>query len=427
MKDPDEGWTASEANQLRVLLGWKPEAFARRLEIHKRTVIRWRDGDTDPAVGLWDSLDNLLIEAARKLVPSLALDQLDKMNRRDILQILAASIDIPLAGLDLLWNGLFTEISSASLSSLEDISTVLASKYNTISSHTLLGSVTGHLEKASGLLRSGTMKPIQRQRLESIVADAAIFVGVLSMQTGKLAQADASFGLAKKMARQASNMTLLAQALAEEALLDYYEQSPENANNDPRPRIDLLEEAQALANRHAPPLVQMAINGWLAEDKAVVKDGYSAAATLEESHVALEKVKLEGPVGVGFVSSAGSYSGWGDGKLEGFRGAVELMINPAGAISTIETSLQLTENLRGRATRLAYKAKALIACKRAEEACGCLAEAHAIGISEGSVTILHHVLSARVLMPPQWNTLRCVRQLDNQLRSGWSRTAHSQS
>jgi hypothetical protein len=35
-----EGWTASEANQLRELLGWKLETFARCLKIHKRTAIR---------------------------------------------------------------------------------------------------------------------------------------------------------------------------------------------------------------------------------------------------------------------------------------------------------------------------------------------------------------------------------------------------
>jgi hypothetical protein len=42
MRNADDGWTASEANQLRVLLGLKPEIFARRLKIHKRTVIRWK-------------------------------------------------------------------------------------------------------------------------------------------------------------------------------------------------------------------------------------------------------------------------------------------------------------------------------------------------------------------------------------------------
>jgi DNA-binding transcriptional regulator YiaG len=46
-----DGWTAKEANQLRELLNLKPDAFARRLKIHQRTVMRWRDGDTDPAPG----------------------------------------------------------------------------------------------------------------------------------------------------------------------------------------------------------------------------------------------------------------------------------------------------------------------------------------------------------------------------------------
>lgn len=80
-----ESWTASKANQLRELLGLKPEAFARRLKVHERTVVRWRDGGTDPAGAIQEDLDNLLIEAARKLAPWLALDQLAKMQRRDLL------------------------------------------------------------------------------------------------------------------------------------------------------------------------------------------------------------------------------------------------------------------------------------------------------------------------------------------------------
>jgi len=236
-----------------------------------------------------------------------------------------------------------------------------------------------------------------------------------------MAQAGASFELAKRMARQGGNMTLLAQALAEEALLDYYERSPETADDDPRPRIELLEQAQALAKRHAPPIVQMAISGWLAQDKAVAKDGDGADEALEWSHVTLERAKQEGPVGTGFVSSAGLYSGYGEeGNFEGFRGAVQLILNPSRALSDIEASLRLTKTPRGRAYGLVCLAKALITCKQPQEVCDRLSEAHVIGLAHSSATILHHVLSARVLMPPEWGQLRCVKQLDDLLRSGWA-------
>jgi hypothetical protein len=62
-----------------------------------------------------------------------------------------------------------------------------------------------------------------------------------------------------------------------------------------------------------------------------------------------------------------------------------------------------------------YLAKALIACKQPQEVCDSLAEAHTIGRTYGSVTILHHVLSARVLMLPEWNRLKCVWELDERL------------
>ncbi len=413
-----DGWTAREANQLRELLGLKPEGFAHRLRIHQRTVIRWRDGETGPAAALWKDLDNLLIEAARKLAPWLNIDQLGKMNRRDILKLLAASTGIPLAGVDLLWNVLLTEVSNTSLCSFEDITAVLGSQYNASPSHVLLGSVTGHLEKASGLLRTAAMRPVQRQRLESTVADAAIFVGVLSMQTGKLAQADAHFELAEKMARQASNMSLLAQVLAEQALLDYYEQSPAKADDDPRPRIDLLEESHALAKRHAPPMVQFAISGWLAEDRAAAGDGSGAEEALEWSRAALEKGTREGASEAGFCSSMCLNGGWGQGRLERFRGSVAVALNPACALGTIEASLRLTTDPRGRAAGLVWLAKALIACTRPQEACDCLAEAYAIGMSFSSVATLHLVFGARVLMPTEWNRFKCVQRLDEQLGGG---------
>jgi hypothetical protein len=350
------------------------------------------------------------------------------MHRREILTLLAASADVPVAGLDLLWHGMFSQVDNTSLSSLERITTVLASEYHTSPPETLLGSVMGHLEKASRMLRVSSMKPIQRQRLESIVVDNAIFVGSLSVQTGKFSQADAYYGLAEKMARQASNMTLLAQVRAEQALLDYYEQSPDQANTGSRHRVTLLEEAQALATRHAPAIVQMAVNSWLAEDKALAKDGYGADEALERSQRALEKARMEGPVGKGFVSSAGNYSDeWGEGKLEGFRGTVELSLGRTSAINIITNSLRLKTNAHSRAIGLADLAIALIACEQPDQACACLSEAHVIGRSEGSAIILHHVFRARALMPREWNRLRCVRELDERLRAGWITVAPSQA
>ncbi|MGH8900043.1 MAG: hypothetical protein ACRDZ4_24165 [Egibacteraceae bacterium] len=411
-----ERWTASEANQLRELLGLRPEAFARRLTIHKRTVLRWRDGDTDPAAAIQEDLDNLLSEAARKLARWLALDQLDqlaKMHRRDLLRLLAASSSIPVGGIDL-WNGLLTQVSTTSLESLEEITTALASLYRTSPPHLLLSPVTGHLEKASGLL-GAAMKPSQRRRLESVVADVSVFVGVLSMHTGKLAQARAHLWTAEKMAQQAGNMALLPQVYAQQALLDYYSQAPTKDNDDPRSRIEHLEDADQLARRYAPAIVQMAISAWLADGKAAAKDAYDADKALEGSGLALVKAQGEGPVGIGFCSSAGAYRAWDQGRLEGFRGAVELSLGRTSAIDTITTSLELKTDPRWRANGLVDLAKALIAQKRPEEACDHLVKAHAIGLDQGSAAILHHVFGARTLMPPKWNTLRCVRQLDDRL------------
>lgn len=412
-----DGWTAEEADQLRELLGLKPEAFAQRLKIHPRTAIRWRDKDTDPAPASWEDLDNLLIEACGKLARWLNLDELSKMHRRTILTLLAASMDIPLAGADLLWNGLLNEVSNTSLSSLEKITTALASESRDSSPHMLLGSVMGHLDKAAALM-SGTMKSSQRRRLESIVADAAIFVGCLSRASGKLAQARAHLGFAEDMANQASNMALLSQVYAQQALLDYYSQPPGEKQRNLKDRIDRLEQADALAARYAPSIVRMATSAWLAEDKAFAKDGSGADQAMERSRVAFDKAKLEGPVAKGYCSSVGHYHGWGEGELAGFQGAVELTLKRPAAVDTIETALQLTTDPQLQANTLTDLAIALINQDKPDEACDRLTEAHVIGVAFGSATILHHILSARVLMPPKWNRLRCVRELDRRLERG---------
>lgn len=420
MTDTPQGWTASEADQLRELLGCKPTDFARRLSVHKRTAIRWRDGETDPTAAIWEDLDSLLMEAVRKLAPWLAPDQLMKMQRRDILEILAASASIPFAGIDLLWNGVFSGVSNTSLSSLEDIATTLASKYNASPPHALLGSVMGHLEKTAALLRSASMKPIQRQRLESIVADSALFASALSMHAGMLAQADAQVGLAEKMARQTGNMTLLAEILVRKASLLFYEQSPTSQDHDPKDRLALLEQADEIATRSAPAIVRMATSAQLAEEGyAAVKRAKAADEALDRSAQALQQAQLEGPVGSGFCSTAGHYSDWGQDRLEGYRGAVELSLQRASAIDTITTSLRLKVNPRWRATGLVDLAIALIARDQPEEVCTRLAEAHTIGLRLACATILHHIFKARALMPPKWSSLRCVRGLDERLGRGW--------
>jgi hypothetical protein len=357
-------------------------------------------------------LDDLLAEAVRKLIPWLTFDQLITMRRRDILKLLASSSTMPLGGVDLLWHGAFSRVTNTTLSSLDDITTVLANRYSTSLPHMLVGPVMAHLEKASTLL-STTVRPSQRQLLESIVADAAIFIGVLSMHIGKLAQARAHLGLAEDMANQAGNKVLLAQVHAQQNLLCYYSQT---SNENPQERILLLEHADQLAGRHAPAIVRMATSAWLAEDKAAAGDAYGAEEALDRSARALAQAEVEGKGGSGFCSSDGCYGGWGQDRFEGFRGAVELSLGRDRAIDTIRASLDLKTNPRWRATGLVDLAIALITKKQLEEACVHLIEAHTIGLGQGSAAILHHVFGARSSMPSSWNTLRCVRDLDEQLR-----------
>ncbi|MGH8887717.1 MAG: hypothetical protein ACRDYX_21625 [Egibacteraceae bacterium] len=413
-----ERWTHEEFCELYRVMGEPTqEAFAEWLDVGSRSVQRWlTEPDKRPSAAVSHRLDGRLRQAARERLRWVPADQVQQMHRRDLLTLLSTAAATPLGGMSLPWSGGHPRISAASLSSLEEITTVLAGKYSTSPPYTLLGSAMGHLEEVSGLLKTATMGPSERERLESVVADVAIFVGALSMASGKLAQADAHLGLAEKMAKQAGSMALLAQVFAEQALLQYYAQPPAEANDDPRDRVALLEQAQTLAARYAPAIVQMAINGWLAEDMAAVPDARGADEALDRCGRAFQKAQTEGPVGTGFCSSVGRYGGWGEGRLEGFRGTVEVSLRRPGAVRTFETSLRLKSDLRGRANGLADLATALITThKQPEEPCARIAEAHTVGVSQGSAVIRHHVLRARLLMPPKWNSLRCVRELDERL------------
>jgi hypothetical protein len=413
-------WTHDEFRQLHQAMGDPPqEAFAEWLEVGVCSVQRWlSEPDKQPSVTVSRHLDDKLRQAVRERIPWLPAYQGNQMHRRDLLRLLTAAAAIPVGGENLFWNVGLPRISTASLNSLEDITTILASKFNTSPAHTLLGSAMGHLEETSNLLKTAVMRPTQRQRLESIVADTAHFVGVLSMHSGKLAQADAHLELAEKMANQAGSMMVLAGTYAQQALLHYYSQAPSRQNDNPKQRIELLEQADQLAGRYAPAIVQMSTSAWLAEDRAVIKDGYGADKALERSAWALHKAQAEGPVGKGFCSSAGHYSGWDEDRLQGLRGGVEASLGRKTAIDTITTSLRLKTNPRWRANGLVDLAIALIAYKQPEEACSRLLEARTIGLSQGSATILHHVFNARASMPPGWNSLRYVRELDERLRVG---------
>jgi hypothetical protein len=128
------------------------------------------------------------------------------------------------------------------------------------------------------------MQPSQRRRLESLVADGALLVGALSMHSGQLTQAGAYLGTAESLAEQAGNMVVLAQVYAQHVLLSYYSESPRSVESSAQDRITRLEQADQLAGRYAPPVMQMAISAWLAEDKAAAKDGHDADMALEHRH-----------------------------------------------------------------------------------------------------------------------------------------------
>jgi hypothetical protein len=102
------------------------------------------------------------------------------------------------------------------------------------------------------------------------------------------------------------------------------------------------------------------VGPWLAEDKTAAKDGHGADVALEHCHWAFDEAELEGPVGLGFCSSAGAYSGWDEDRLKGIRGGVEAVLRRTSAIDTLRASVDLKQEARWRAAGFVDLARALI-------------------------------------------------------------------
>jgi transcriptional regulator with XRE-family HTH domain/tetratricopeptide (TPR) repeat protein len=411
-----ESWSAGEVAQLRSARGVNKASFAEELHLHRRTVRRYEQGDTAATDHrIIAALDELLCKTVCELVSGLTPIQVRQMKRRDVLKLLATGAFLPSGGIDFLpLNGVPSSIGASTLRSLEAVSTGLAGMYVTTPSSALIAPTVGHLEDATRLLKS-SMQANHRPQLHTLIAEISLFTGYLNDNSHKPAQTHAHFRLAEDHARQAENQGLLAQVLAAQRIL--YSSSPNGGRDPCREALELIEQADTLARRYAPPIVQAWIAGQLACERARAVNGkvYGAEEALERAERALQAAMAEAlPPS---CATADYYLLWSEEGLDPFRGSCERLLNrPEHAIAALTRALERTSAPRRPVELLAMLGDVMAHNKQPEEACLHLTAAMRHAEQHDYTAGRQLVLGIRGQFPEEFVGLSCVQELDEYLR-----------
>jgi len=409
-----ERWTAEEVRALRDYLGWSDERFAERIGANERTVRRWRASGKGPAHrAINAALDQLLIEAVGEVASGLPAHKVRRMDRRNLLRLLATGALAPLDGIDLQpLSGPPPRVGPSMLDGLEATITALASTYTTSSSRLLLPAVLGELDDACVLL-SGSMASDSRTRLLSIVADIGVFAGAASGVCGQVGRARAFLSLAEEQAREAGDMALLAQVLGQKSIR--YATTPSGGLwGDPKRAAELVEQAVELADRYAPHIVRAWLHALAAEFQAAAGDFLKVDAHLERAERALQAAAVEGQVGSGFCSSTGHYATFNEHRLVSFRGTAEMLAGRPQAASTLTRALKHVKAPRPRVNALTDLGAAR-ALRHPEEAAKLLGEAHNLSVEYDYTLGVRRVLGVRQRFDPRCGDLSAVCELDERL------------
>lgn len=414
--DWGEQWLAGEIARLRHARGLSKASFADSINIHRRTVSRYERGATAATNHrIIEALDNLLCQTVREAAPGLTPIQVRQMHRREALKLLVAGAAPAGAGaaLSAPSNGRPRRVGDSGLTHLRAVTTGLAQLYPTVPSGVLLQPAAAHMEDTARLLRR-SMLPDQRQRLQIVIADAAMLVGYLACNEHRPGQADATFRLAERHARETGDNALLVTALTAQSFL---RSSVEGGGRSPSPEaLALLEEASELAARHGPALTRAATYAWLAQERAASKDPSGAEEALERAESALEAAIAEDLPLSG--ATADYYFLPSDDRLARFRAVCDLALErPQHAVETLTETLARVDGPRRRVVILADLGGALAGQDQPEEACGRLVEGYRLSVEDYPMG-LERIVGVRAGFPPAFAALACTHDLDDLLRHG---------
>lgn len=414
--DWDERWSAEEVGLLRAVLGLSKASFADRLEIHQRTARRWEKGETAAIdYRVIAALDDLLCETVCQATnwPNPLLVR--HMKRREVLRRLAAGAYFPVGGAVLLSNGSPRRIGASDLAHVEAVSAGLADMYTTVPSEALIGPVGAHLEDATRLLRE-SVPSVHLPWLHTLIGDLGVFLGYLSFNERRLAQAKAYLGLAKGHAREAGNTELLARVSVASGCASSNIASGQRAPS--QDALKLLEEADGLARRASPRLQALAI-AHLSEERAVAEKPYGSDEAFARSQEAFAVSERAEPAPHHPCAVADYYSLSNGEGLAGYQGIREVLLGRGEqAAETLTAALGKTQAPRRRVVILADLGEALVQQDEPDESCDRLSQGYAMCQAHHFPFGVQRIVGVRLRFPRRFAGLDCVQGLDEQLGLG---------
>lgn len=432
--DPDimvSKWTAPLATALWAATRDSISDFAARLGIGVGTVGGWAENPSiTPTPTKQRALDKALELADHDILRRFALlvdgnpavwvpdSVLPRTNgggtdRRQATQTFGLGLLAALAPVDAL-----ERIAAASewpvdaelIDSLEAVTSTLAVVNLECPPGVLIRPVRGHAETVLELLDE-PMDPSDRVRLTTHAAEVALFVGWLSFNLNRRADARAYWALAESLAWEAGGGDAQARAFASASLLPSTTFRG-GVGGDTKTAVKLAGRAYALATG-SPPLARSWMAGRAAVEHAAAKHADTSARLFDVAQRALEEAVASG-------ETSGVHDGrigvWDQPRLEGFRGtALVLLGRDDQADRCLSAALNQPLDDGRRVLLLADLGLARIV-RHPEQACADLAEAHRFAISARYPNGVRRIRGVRHCLDRRCDDLECVRELDDLLR-----------
>jgi hypothetical protein len=252
-----------------------------------------------------------------------------------------------------------------------------------------------------------------RRHLCLVAAQLAWLAGWLSRQLDNRGDAATYWTIARDLAREANETSLLACVLV--ATSSLHSAVTDLADCDGRIAVALLDEAEAVADTRSPAALRSWILARRAEEAAAAGDAAECARVFDAA---------ERTISAGAGSAGGLLADWDDGRLALWRS--HCVIHLAGetidralveAIAVLERALSALDSARlyDRSRIMIELAEAHASLHEPEPACTLLVGTLDLAGEVGLVSHLRRVQRVRQRLDP-WSGTSAVRELDERLR-----------
>ncbi|MGH8898875.1 MAG: hypothetical protein ACRDZ4_18110 [Egibacteraceae bacterium] len=432
-------WTGELAAALWVATRDNIYDFAARLGVGAATVDAWKNSPgIVPKATKQRALDKALERAdmdtlrrfalrvrgnADVWVPDLVLPTTngDGTHRRQVDKAFAAGLVAALVPLDTIervaaaWDR--SRVDAGLIDSLEAVTGTLTAVNLERPPGALIRPARGHAKTVLKLLDE-PMDPADRTRLTTHAAEVALWVGWLSFNLDRRADARASWALAESLACQVGARDTHARVLASASLLPSTTFRG-GVGGDTRAAVKLADQAYALATG-SPALARSWMAARAAVEHAAAKrlgreHAKTSARLFDDAQRALEQAQASGEMGG--VLHDGRFGVWDQPRLDGFRGTALVLLGQADdADRCLSAALNEPLDDRRRVLLLADLGLARIE-RHPEQACADLAEAHGYATSARYPNGVQRILGVRARLDLRHADLDCVHQLDERLAS----------